>query len=522
MGQPEPVLQAGAIRRADWRYLLPDPKPERTFCRAAPDLVKAVAWLSGRLVDAGETCDLAVLSDPDARSLNQAWKALRPGGACYCEWNRPYPGTQLLEAAGFTGVHSYIPWPRTFGKTTLFWLPADDDKVVRHFLATREAGRSLRTRARRSLLPIFWQVARRGHFLYPVCSVGRKPGFEDLRSEEQAVSAQASQDLLTTLQSDWEGLNLGPKPRHLNWVLITAGQHSLGKVVGMVFAGREKAPCLVVKLPRVSESIPSLNQEAEVLQAVQEKASGAGGAPRFLFKKEWGGFPVLGESALSGLPLYRVLNWKNAKKLALQATQWLAVLAGKQPAKPEAEWRQRLVEPVLAEFQRDYQAVIEAGKLRAARTRLDALPALPLTIEQRDFSPWNVLIDSNGELAVLDWESGEAEGLAGMDLVYFLTYLAFFLEKTMPPGNFLATYRRLLDPSSPTGELAQDCWDCYTSQTGFSQNSLPGLRVLAWMKHALSEYNQLTQEKGSPPGAEALRSSMFLSLWNEELKNAPG
>jgi aminoglycoside phosphotransferase (APT) family kinase protein len=35
--------------------------------------------------------------------------------------------------------------------------------------------------------------------------------------------------------------------------------------------------------------------------------------------------------------------------------------------------------------------------------------------EQRDFGPWNLLVTPAGQIAVLDWESAEVDGLPALD-----------------------------------------------------------------------------------------------------------
>src|SRR5436190_718658 len=95
--------------------------------------------------------------------------------------------------------------------------------------------------------------------------------------------------------------------------------------------------------------------------------------------------------------------------------------------------------------------------IRETRARLAALGDLPLVCEQRDFSPWNVLIAADGALVVLDWESAETEGLPGMDLIYFLAYLAFFLDGAMESGRFRESYRAALDPATFTGAVQAEC-----------------------------------------------------------------
>jgi len=135
-----------------------------------------------------------------------------------------------------------------------------------------------------------------------------------------------------------------------------------------------------------------------------------------------------------------------------------------------------------------------------------------------------VLVDSAGALAVLDWESAELNGLPALDLIYFLSYLAFFLEGAMETRRFAATYRATLDPASATGAVVAECLQRYATQVGIDLAALHPLRLLTWLIHSRSEYRQLTAEQGGQPYRAARRDSVFVSLWAAELdqaRNAP-
>ena len=99
------------LRRADWRFLLPDPRPARSICFADGLLAQAVDAISDRVIEPTThsigDCDLAVARNPAQSTLQATWAALRPGGACYVEWTSPLTGgpakiRQRLETIGFT------------------------------------------------------------------------------------------------------------------------------------------------------------------------------------------------------------------------------------------------------------------------------------------------------------------------------------------------------------------------------------------------------------------------------------
>jgi hypothetical protein len=346
--------------------------------------------------------------------------------------------------------------------------------------------------------------------LFPVFAVAIKPG-----SAAGADGASEGAPWLDGfVKKDRRSWTSRPGPSKLDWLLLTGGHRSINKVVALPFAQGASRPDLVVKLPRVREAIPFVAREGEVLGAL----SRVSGVPRRLFYKVEGSGVALGETYLGGQPVFTMLRRDNFRELALQTTDWLAQLVAGFTHQPGSPWWDRLVEPVLADFEASFGRVLDPGAMRQTRHALGRLDALPPVHEQRDFSPWNVLVDGAGELVVLDWESAELNGLPGRDLIYFLAYLAFFLEGAMESGRYAESYRALRDPGTFTGRVFQECWRRYCDRTGIDSDFLHPLCLLTWLLHARSEFSRLGADAGRAPDAVALRESLFFTLWTEELR----
>jgi hypothetical protein len=219
-----------------------------------------------------------------------------------------------------------------------------------------------------------------------------------------------------------------------------------------------------------------------------------------------------------GLPLSVLLRRNNYRDLALQATDWLANLAGRPHPCPPVTWWGRLIEPVIKNFGETFGAVVDPGMLRETEDILATLGALPLVCEQRDFGPWNVLLTADRELAVLDWESSELQGLPALDLIYFLSFLALFLDNAVRSGRLRESYRATLIPSTFTGGIIDECLARYASQVGLDPASLRPLRLFSWLLHSRSEYQWFVADVAGQPERETLRRSLFMSLWEEELR----
>ena len=505
------------LRRADWRFLAPWVHPSRTICFASGQLAASVAMISDEVVVPGHNigdCDLAVSANASEATLREAWLALRPGGSFYGEWYSPLAGGARrlrgrLQALGFVDVAGYWAWPLPNRGSALFWLPVEAPQALRHFLANRPPAPSAWSRARNALLRPLWRLALRSGVMVPMCVVARRPA---------GTGTVAEGDLLEEVRSNWAGWGLGTVPRRLAWLLLTGGQSSLNKVAGLVFADAEAEPKLIIKLPRLAESAAALRREAAALRAVQAaRPGGLAGAPRVVFFQDGNGPVALGETVLAGRPVFSVLRRGNFRGIALRATDWLASMASGARFQPRGNWWQRLIEPALLDFEHAFGPILAPERLRQTQELLSTLGDLPVVPEQRDCSPWNVLIDQRGELSVLDWESAEPNGLPFLDLTYFLTYLAIFLDKALDTPRVLEAYLAALDPASFTGGVLAECQQRYAAETGLDMAVLRPLRLLAWLIHSRSDYKQMAAEAGGQPEAARLGQSLFFRLWQADL-----
>jgi hypothetical protein len=491
------------LRRADWRFLLPDSSGGRVVCFARGFLGRSVAAVFDQVSTEAksEEADLAVTLNPSGKTLAAAYRALRAGGTCYAEWYLPWPfGADYLRhrltRAGFERAEMYWAWPSPCRGRAALWASLTSPAVQRYLLRKRPHEGTGPRRLVRSLLLFSWLLAKRLGLLIPICAIARKSPADKIGETEERMS----------------------------WLLLAGGSRSTNKVVRLGFSDTTdpvgalgEAPSLAVKMARVPEASSGLLREAEILRWL---AKGCRhdllGIPDATVCAR-NGVVAVHESAVVGTPLYTQLNRASYRSLALAATDWLACLAGRVEPAPAAVWWDRLIEPVLADFTVMYGAVTDEASRDQAQQLLTRVTSVPLVCEQRDFSPWNVLVTPDGRLAVLDWESAEKEGMPAADLIYFLSYATFFCDGAMRTGRFEEAYRQLLDPTTPNGRVAHECFDRYCRQAGFDRELLPAIRLWCWMLHARSEYRRLAADRGEIP-IPCLRRSVFLRLWKEELR----
>ena len=502
------------LRRADWRFLLSTPRPNRAFCRAGHALTDAVAGIARELVSqsSGADCDLVVAEDPDARALLELYGALRPGGACYTEWHRRHGGVRriqrVLRAAGFADVTCYRTWPSS-APQPIYWIPIGASGAAGYARSRQwlRGGRLRRlfTAARQRLVDLVT-----GRYGSAIHAIAYRPAADALDGERDQVA---------WLRARWQQMGLGSPPEKLSALLVTGGPRSISKVVLLAFAEPSPLPAIAVKAARVEGAASGLRREAAVLAGLAtRRGHSIPGTPGLLFSRELDGVPVIGETALSGRPLDRLLSRRSFRAWSIKVTGWLAELAGASSSLPAAHWRERIVEPLLGQFVDRFGPVVDAGLVREADAILRTLGPLPAVPEQRDFGPWNLLVTPALELAVLDWESGEVEGLPGLDLLYYLAYASFNVDRAHDPESRLASYGRSLDPSTRTGAVRRECIERYFTMTNVDPANLGPLRVLLWLIHAQSDFRHAEADAGRLPTSDALARSFFLRLWEQEVR----
>ena len=300
-------------------------------------------------------------------------------------------------------------------------------------------------------------------------------------------------------------------------MLLTGGPRTANKIAALIFGDDEAWPRLIVKIARVPESRPGLLREAATLPGVEARCHGRlRGAPRVLFAMDDERGGAVGETALPGVPLHTLLTRRSFETFAIQATDWLVDLARctcRADAVPNDE---RLITEAVADFTAGFGSVIDPALLARTGEIAERLGALPRVCEHRDFAPWNVFVTVERELAVYDWESSEPSGLPGLDLHYFLAYLAFALDRARRTPAMLRSYAALMDPASFTGSIYHACVRRYADRVGMDAADFRQVRLLTWIIHSRSEHRRLVADTVGSPSPDALRQSLFLGLWRAE------
>ena len=161
---PRPLARrtsAADVRRADWRFLLPDPglgdvavagTPDDRLVRALRDIAASVSPLPAPGAASEARYDVVVVIAAAPRALARAAAHVRPRGWLYAETTgRAARATaRELRAAGLRDVAAHWLWPSATACREI--VPLADSGAVRAALARRDPGARLRLRARAAAL----------------------------------------------------------------------------------------------------------------------------------------------------------------------------------------------------------------------------------------------------------------------------------------------------------------------------------------------------------------------------------
>lgn len=496
----------GALRRGDWRFLLPAPHPRTVAVFGDGVLARSVQLLDAETVEGGSPaardCDLAVVGDPDNRLLADALAALRPGGTCYAEWRFPRVGgtssaESLLANAGFEQTVMYWPAPRA--SRAKLWVriptPSASYRAVLDRLLTDASTRPWMGRAIAALT----NFALRIGFVPTAVSLAKKPIAEG-RQPSEGESRSHTSDFSSWLEARLEDVS---GESGLMVLMRTGGESDYNKVNWLVFSGAEGRLSWIAKAPRHPASLPALEREyhmLEVLDARDECRPDGIEAPRAVLRTEEAGFPLFIQTAVQGTPLLRYAMAEGYGAAAVRLAGSLATLADPSNVRPSDEWWAEHVGRWLDRLESQLAGIGAMTTVERARALLGGFTALPLGWTHNDCTPWNTMVTAGG-LSIFDWESADERGLPAVDLVYALATTAFSLDGTESTPNAIDSYRRLMDPQDERGRTFCSALEAYGAAVGIGAEDLSRLRVATWLLHSTHDLGNLLQATDDPTSA---------------------
>jgi hypothetical protein len=333
--------------------------------------------------------------------------------------------------------------------------------------------------------------------------------------------------VLNYLSRNWQRLALEPfgEPAELSCVLATPRFRASSHVIFFLLRQESREPVLVAKVPRLAGDHGRLDREARNLIAAQSaRACGFDSIPRVIAYEEYHGHMLLIETALRGAPMKPAIVRRKSRQCVEAGLDWLLDFhSATARAHPETRaWYAALIEQPIRGFQKLLPPVAEElgllEEVLATAATLRGLP-LPLVLSHEDLSHPNILLCNEGRARVVDWELAEPEGLPGLDLFFFLTYIAFARRGAHKNAEYLAAFHEaFFTPQAWTENyLAR-----YVERLHLPAEALTPLFVLCWTRYLIGLATRLRDQSETRAGLDHatlqwLRNNRYYALWRHAL-----
>lgn len=535
------------LSRADWRFLLPDQNPKRSIVFVDGILADAVEMISDSIVKGGsnyenDDCDLAVLTDPDHETLKKAWTSLKPGGSIYIEWmlspfSRLRSVKRRLEAVGFQDATFYMPIPDLENPPSVIWFSLAHANVVRYLLSNNRIDRNSFILKRLSkafslflsllcpkIFTIFPLLLNSSITKYKVCSVALKQARIDINKATNANmgfresnNLEINHKIPEIIRSCLNELNICNKVNDIS-IIMSSEVSRYRKVILLVFAGITYNPIIVIKVARSSESAELLQKEVQVLGAIHEKYEGIEGIPRTLFEGCGSNSYTIAETYVNGGSLTKSITSRNYRELAMKITDWLIELAKNTKSIMPEELKSSCKDRVNSGFLVSYKTALNSTQINQIHNIIGQLQMTYVVCAHNDLGPWNILIDDDGKIGIIDWDAATLNGFQLTDLILVLIWLGFGVEEAYQSKRYRQSYRDMLDKSTIIGRVFNDCLERYTGKLAIPLSDIPAYRLLTLLIQAEMEFPYLAHNEQNPGDAmEKIDNSFYIKLVQEEL-----
>jgi aminoglycoside phosphotransferase (APT) family kinase protein len=206
------------------------------------------------------------------------------------------------------------------------------------------------------------------------------------------------------------------------WAIVAPGAYATQKVLLFLFRPGSPAPHTIVKLAPEPEHADRLMIEADALRRLAAVDLPQGRVPALRFAGLHAARGVVGEEWIAGRAFRAVAQASSDCPYLEAATSSLTELARATAKRRPATEIAAALRQLLRLFIATYQVPdAERGFLEEQIARIaDHGGTLPVVVQHGDPGAWNMLVDDDARVVLLDWESSEQSGVPLWDLVYFL------------------------------------------------------------------------------------------------------
>lgn len=287
---------------------------------------------------------------------------------------------------------------------------------------------------------------------------------------------------------------------HYRWGLVASGEYSSRKVLCFLFPGEAAAPEFIVKIVRDARFNTRLENEVRALTLLHEVDGVDGDTfPQVAFSGYHTRLAMVGETFIGGVPFRQRTTYREDCPCAAEAVAWFTRLgeaSADSTAVHPAEVGARLGD-LLSRLKEIYPVTPEESAFMEQQFSVfqNTESAFPTVFQHGDPGTWNLMIQDDGRLAVLDWEAAEPTGIPLWDLFYFLRSYAAGAAKKEGIGDRIQAFRHQFLEETPINRLITQSARHYADRIGVAPEFIQPLLYACWMHRALKESTRLTEKK---------------------------
>ena len=282
--------------------------------------------------------------------------------------------------------------------------------------------------------------------------------------------------------------------------LNARGKYNANKVIFFLFGKKSREIEIVLKVTRAPEFNYRLENEFHVLSTLQKG--------NFVDKKTYPGalffdyhneLSVLAIEAVHGNP-FRTRTQANATcPVAHSAIDWLLTL-GKNSADPEAV-PPKDVAKALRQLFENFKEIYQSPKEEAEflNRQIEAIEksekAFPVVFQHGDPGTWNMMVDKNDEVIVIDWEAGEPQGMPLWDLFYFFRTYGSWVARQQGSNDAMKNFSTHFLSKTDINDLIVKTVKKYCDNIGLPPEFIKPLFFTCWMHRSLKEACRLSNDE---------------------------
>ena len=277
------------------------------------------------------------------------------------------------------------------------------------------------------------------------------------------------------------------------------GKYNSNKVIFFLFSPEDQKLDIVAKMTRSEAYNARLQNEYKILTHMKNhQIVPTDSISEAVFFDVHNRQAAIGLKAIHGVPFRVKTTAQPDCPLARQAGKWLVTLAKNSAVSHPEGGRPagKAMFQLFEKFRRTYDLpTAELQFLEAQIAKFfDSKTPFPTVLQHGDPGTWNMMVNENNNVIVIDWESGELEGMPLWDLFYFYRTWTSWIERKKGNSNPVENFAAHFFHYSPVMQHLKADIQAIVNAIHLDTALVSPLFYTCWMHRALKESMRLSPE----------------------------